>query len=105
MEVIYYLVRRLQSCPFCALIQNARPKKCAEIRARRMTTATPLKSSLWSMRLTVLVAASAVLVVLMSALGTRSITALSDRADWVAHTERVRFEVVRILRLVTDVET
>ena len=70
-----------------------------------MATAIPLKSSLWSMRLTVIVAASAVLVVLMSALGARSITALSDRADWVAHTERVRFEVSGILRLVTDVET
>ncbi len=69
-----------------------------------MATATPLKSSLWSMRLTLIVAASAVLVVLMSALGARSIDALSDRADWVAHTERVRFEVSGILRLVTDVE-
>ena len=69
-----------------------------------MATAGPLKSSLWSMRLTVIVAAAAVLVVLMSALGARSINALSDRADWVAHTERVRFEVSGILRLVTDVE-
>ena len=69
-----------------------------------MATAIPLKSSLWSMRLTVIVAASAVLVVLMSALGARSINVLGDRADWVAHTERVRFEVSGILRLVTDVE-
>jgi hypothetical protein len=50
-----------------------------------MATAGPLKSSLWSIRLTVIVAAAAALVVLMSALGARSIIALSDRAAGFNH--------------------
>ena len=63
------------------------------------------RKTLWPLRVTLLLLASAGLIALMSTLATRSVTLVSERADWVAHTERVRFEVSRVLRLLTDVET
>jgi PAS domain S-box-containing protein len=60
---------------------------------------------LWSLRVTLLLAVSIALMIVMSALTARSVTILSERADWVAHTERVRFQLSRVLRLLADVET
>jgi PAS domain S-box-containing protein len=62
-------------------------------------------NSRWSVQIALLLGVSIVLLIIMSVFAMRSITILSERADWVAHTERVRFEVSRVLRLSTDIET
>ncbi len=63
------------------------------------------KKHLWSVRVTLPLAGSAILLVLMSILAGRSISILGERAEWVTHTERVRFQVSRVLQLALDVET
>lgn len=60
---------------------------------------------LWSRRTIVLMAGSAALLIVMSVFATRSVTVLSDRAEWVAHTENVRYQLSRVLQLTLDVET
>jgi PAS domain S-box-containing protein len=66
---------------------------------------TPSKKPLWPLRVTLLLVGSAGLLILMSVLAASSVAVLSDRAEWVTHTERVRFELSRVLQLTIDVET
>ena len=63
------------------------------------------KEHLWSLRATLLLVGSAALLIFMSVLSGRSVVILSDRAEWVTRTERVRFELARVLQLAIDVET
>ena len=58
-----------------------------------------------SVRLLVLIAGSTALILMMSALSTRSLSGLAAGADWVAHTERVRLQLERLLALTVDAGT
>jgi PAS domain S-box-containing protein len=59
----------------------------------------------WPWPLTALVMASIVLLVWLSGRESRSLLALQEGNDWVAHTERVRYDISQVLVLLTDVET
>jgi PAS domain S-box-containing protein len=59
----------------------------------------------WSVRLTGLLLASILLLVIMSMLASRSLETLKEGNSWLLHTERVRYEIGQELQLLTDVET
>jgi PAS domain S-box-containing protein len=54
------------------------------------------------LRVWVILAVSVVLLIVMSAFLSRSLQTLNDGAAWVAHTERVRFQLARILQSLSD---
>ena len=53
-------------------------------------------------RVWVILALSIVLIGVMSAFLSRSLATLNEGAEWVAHTERVRFQLSQILQTFTD---
>jgi PAS domain S-box-containing protein len=59
----------------------------------------------WSPQLTLVMAVSILGIVVMTWLATRELAQLQEGTEWLVHTERVRFEIGRILQLLTDVET
>ena len=60
---------------------------------------------LWSGWLVLIVAGSIALLVFIAWQASRSLETLALRADWLNHTERVRYEIGRVLQSLTDVET
>ena len=60
---------------------------------------------LWSKRLTGLLVASIFLLGAASLIEVRSIATLRVGNAWVLHSERVRFQIGRVVQLLTDVET
>ena len=54
------------------------------------------------LRVWVILSLSVVLLIIMSAFLSRSLETLNDGAAWVAHTERVRFQLARILQSCSD---
>jgi PAS domain S-box-containing protein len=58
----------------------------------------------WPLHLTIVMAASILVLVAMTWLATRDLARLHERTEWLAHTERVRFEIGQVLQLLTDVE-
>jgi PAS domain S-box-containing protein len=54
------------------------------------------------LRVWVILALSVVLLIVMSAFLSRSLQTLNEGAAWVAHTERVRFQLARILQSLSD---
>jgi PAS domain S-box-containing protein len=69
---------------------------------RRLSSST---SERWSPHLTVVLAAAIVVLAAMTGLTARGLSQLHKDTEWLVHTERVRFEIGRLLQLVTDVET
>jgi PAS domain S-box-containing protein len=59
----------------------------------------------WSLRLIFLIAASIALLLAMSGIATWNIRTQRIEADWVLHTEQVRYELSRILQLMIDMQT
>jgi len=53
-------------------------------------------------RIWVMLACSVALLIVMSAFLSRSLQTLNEGAGWVAHTERVRFQLARILQSLSD---
>src|ERR1700748_3350516 len=53
-------------------------------------------------RVWVILALSVVLLIVMSAFLSQSLQTLNEGAAWVAHTERVRFQLARILQSLSD---
>jgi PAS domain S-box-containing protein len=60
---------------------------------------------LWSGRLGLILAGSILLLSVFAWLAARSLQTLALRADWLNHTERVRYDIGRILQSITDIET
>jgi PAS domain S-box-containing protein len=71
--------------------------------SRRLSASGPSRS--WSPQLTLIMAASILGIVAMTWLATRELAQLHEGTEWLVHSERVRFEIGRILQLLTDVET
>ena len=59
----------------------------------------------WSLRLTALMAASILLLATMGVWTGRSVETMRVEGDWLAHTERVRLQITRVMQLLTDAET
>ena len=59
----------------------------------------------WSLRLIFLILASSVLLIAMSGLATWYLRTQRLEADWVLHTEQVRYELSRLLQLLIDAQT
>lgn len=59
----------------------------------------------WSLRLTVLLIASIMLLAALSVWSARSVDTMRVEGDWLAHTERVRLQITRVMQLLTDAET
>ena len=62
-------------------------------------------SPLWSRRLAVLLVVSLGLLVVMSVLASRSLSALTEGNAWLFHSEQVRTEIGQVLQSLTDIET
>ena len=60
---------------------------------------------LWPWELTALLIGSILLLLGLSFIFSRSLLALKEGNDWVDHSERVRYQVSRVLQLLTDIET
>jgi PAS domain S-box-containing protein len=54
------------------------------------------------LRIWIMLACSVALLIVMSAFLSRSLLTLNEGAGWVAHTERVRFQLARILQSLSD---
>jgi CHASE3 domain sensor protein len=59
----------------------------------------------WSLRLIFMVLASITLLLAMSGLATWNLRTQRIEAEWLLHTEQVRFEISRVLQLLTDAQT
>src|SRR5579862_9523540 len=60
---------------------------------------------LWSGRLTLILSGSIALLAFIGWQASRSLDTLTLRADWLNHTERVRYEIGAALQSLTDIET
>ena len=56
-------------------------------------------------RIIVLAAMSAILVILLGVFASRSLTTLNEGNDWIAHAQRVRYELSHFLQQLTDTGT
>ncbi len=59
----------------------------------------------WSWRLTALLVTSILLLAALSVWTARSVDTMRVEGDWLAHTERVRLQITRVMQLLTDAET
>jgi PAS domain S-box-containing protein len=59
----------------------------------------------WPPYLTIVMAAAIFVLAAMTWLASRGLGQLHTDTEWVVHTERVRFEIGRVLQLLTDVES
>ncbi len=69
---------------------------------------TPRRSAartLWTLPFTLWLTGSIALMLLMGALAWQSLAILGSRVDWVAHTQRVQFDVGQIQQRLTDLDT
>jgi PAS domain S-box-containing protein len=67
--------------------------------------ASPIHTGFWSPRPVLLLTISIALLIGASVLALRSIASVAAASAWSVHTERARFQIVRVVQLLSDVET